>query len=106
VRAQEVEGDEPNRGGTIDMAAADPAVALDRLRPAEGYEVTLFASEKDFPIGNPVAMAFDSRGRLWVSTMPTYPQYRPGDPTADKLVILEDTDRDGRADRYSVFADS
>src|SRR5690606_22698389 len=68
--SQEVEGEEPNRGGTIDLAAMDPAVALERLRPAEGYEVTLFASEEDFPLGSPGALAFDSRGRLWVSTMP------------------------------------
>ena len=104
--AQVVEGEEPNRGGTIDFSSTDPAVALERLEVAEGYEVTLFASEKDFPIGNPVALAFDSQGRLWVSTMPTYPQYKPGDPPSDRLIILEDTDGDGRADRHTVFADS
>ncbi|HEX6068974.1 MAG TPA: PVC-type heme-binding CxxCH protein, partial [Longimicrobiaceae bacterium] len=106
ARAQEVEAKEPNRGGVIDLAAVDPAVALERLRPAEGYEVSLFASEKDFPLGNPVALAFDGEGRLWVSTMPTYPHYKPGDPPTDKLIILEDTDGDGRADKHTVFADS
>ena len=106
LAAQEVEGTEPNRGGTIDLSATDPAVALERLTAADGYEVSLFASEKDFPIGNPVALAFDSRGRLWVSTMPSYPHYKPGDPPTDKLVILEDTDGDGRADKHTVFADS
>jgi glucose/arabinose dehydrogenase/azurin len=103
---QEVEGTEPNRGGTIDHSATDPQVALERLQPAEGYEVSLFASEKDFPIGNPVALAFDSRGRLWVSTMPSYPHFKPGDEPNDKLIILEDTDGDGRADKHTVFADS
>ena len=104
--SQEVEATEPNRGGAIDLSAADPAVALQRLQPAEGYEVNLFASEEDFPIGKPVALAFDSRGRLWVSTMPTYPHYEPGQPPTDKLVILEDTDGDGRADKHTIFADS
>ncbi len=103
---QVVEGEEPNRGGSIDLSATDPRVALERLDPADGYEVTLFASEEDFPIGNPVALAFDSQGRLWVSTMPSYPHYKPGDPPQDKLLILEDTDGDGRADTYTVFADS
>ena len=96
---------EPNRGGGMDLEARDPAVAQSRLILAEGYEVNLFASEKDFPIGNAVAMAIDGKGRVWVSTMPTYPQYYPGKPPEDKLVILEDTNHDGKADRHTVFAD-
>ena len=96
---------EPNRGGDMDLQAHNPAVAQSRLILAEGYEVNLFASEKDFPIGNAVAMAIDGKGRVWVSTMPTYPQYYPGKPPEDKLVILEDTDHDGKADRHTVFAD-
>jgi glucose/arabinose dehydrogenase/uncharacterized cupredoxin-like copper-binding protein len=72
----------------------------------EGYEIELFASELDFPIANPVAITFDPKGRMWVASMPSYPHYFPGDPPVDKLVILEDTDRDGKADTHSVFADS
>ena len=73
---------------------------------APGYEVNLFASEKQFPeIANPLAMAFDDRGRLWVLTSPTYPHVLPGAAPKDKLVILEDTNRDGRADKLTVFAD-
>jgi glucose/arabinose dehydrogenase len=104
--AQQVDGQEPNRGGTVDLSAIDPAVALQRLHAAPGYRVELFASERDFPVGNPVALAFDGRSRLWVATAPSYPHYKPGDPPRDKLVILEDTDGDGRADRHTVFADS
>jgi hypothetical protein len=37
--------------------------------------------------------------------MPSYPQWRPGDTMNDQLIILEDTDRDGKADRMKVFAD-
>ena len=69
---------EPNRGGSIDLSTTDPEVALQRFTVAEGYEVTLFASERDFPVEKPVALAWDARGRLWVSTMPTYPHYLPG----------------------------
>ena len=72
----------------------------------KGYEINLFASEKDFPIEKPVALNFDARGRLWVATMPTYPQYFPGIPVHDKIVILEDTNGDGRADKHTVFADN
>ncbi|MBD3626767.1 PVC-type heme-binding CxxCH protein [Cyclobacterium sp.] len=71
----------------------------------EGYEIELYASELDFPIANPVAITFDPQGRMWVSSMPSYPQYTPGDPPMDKLIILEDTNLDGKADKYSIFAD-
>ena len=72
----------------------------------EGYEINLFASEIDFPIANPVSITFDPKGRMWVSSMPSYPHYLPGSPPNDKIVILEDTDRDGKADKHTVFADS
>ncbi len=77
----------------------------EKFKLPEGYEINLFASEKDFPIEKPVAMNFDAKGRLWVATMPTYPQYFPGIPVHDKIVILEDTDGDGKADKHTVFAD-
>jgi len=97
---------EPNRGGAVDMASLDVKVALERLKPADGYEIGLFASEKEFPeIANPLAMTFDTRGRLWVLTSPTYPHVLPGVPPHDKLVILEDVNQDGRADKSTIFAD-
>jgi putative heme-binding domain-containing protein len=71
----------------------------------DGYEVNLFASEAEFPnLANPVQMAFDARGRLWIATMPSYPQYFPGVPPDDKILIYEDTDGDGKADKETVFA--
>ena len=72
----------------------------------DGFKVELFASEKDFPIEKPVKITFDGKGRLWVATLPSYPQYLPGNPPNDKIVILEDTDKDGKADKHTVFADS
>ncbi len=102
--AQEVDDREPNQGGAVREEALEPAYALQNLHPAEGYEVSLFASEQDFPIGNPVAMAFDARGRLWVATMPSYPQRLPDEAPDDKIVILEDRDGDGHADHHTVFA--
>ena len=74
---------------------------------ADGFKFEVFASEEDFPeLANPCQMSFDNKGRLWVSCMPTYPHYKPGDSKPDdKLVIIEDTDNDGKADKTTVFAD-
>jgi len=71
-----------------------------------GYAIELFASEADFPeLEDPVAMTFDARGRLWVTTMPSYPMYLPGTKPDDKVLIFEDANDDGKADRCTVFAD-
>ncbi|MEM7573714.1 MAG: PVC-type heme-binding CxxCH protein, partial [Bacteroidota bacterium] len=82
--------------------------ALGKITVPEGYNIELFASEREFPdLANPVQISFDNQGRLWVAVMPSYPHYRPGDDRPnDKLLILEDTDQDGKADRQIVFADS
>ncbi|MEZ6114820.1 MAG: GDSL-type esterase/lipase family protein, partial [Pirellulaceae bacterium] len=70
------------------------------------FEVNLFAGEEQFPdIANPIQMRWDARGRLWVSCSTTYPHVYPGKQPNDKLVILEDTDLDGRADKSTVFAE-
>ncbi|MGK0186155.1 MAG: glucose/arabinose dehydrogenase/cytochrome c551/c552 [Verrucomicrobiales bacterium] len=81
--------------------------AEEALTVPEGYKVELFASEKEFPnLANPMQLSFDNRGRLWVAAMPTYPHYRPGDALPDdKLLIYEDTDGDGKADKETIFAD-
>ena len=80
----------------------------DALTVPEGYKVELFASEKEFSnLANPMQLSFDNKGRLWIAVMPSYPHYRPGDSLPDdKLLIYEDTDGDGRADKETVFADN
>lgn len=82
--------------------------AEDELREFEvdpRFEVTLFAGEEEFPdIAAPIQMRWDSQGRLWVACSTTYPHVYPGSAPNDKLVILEDLDGDGKADRSSVFA--
>jgi len=82
--------------------------SIDSFKMMDGFKIELFAAESDFPdLRNPVNMSFDNRGRLWVSVAPSYPAYRPGDPKPDdKLIIFEDSDGDGKADKQTVFADS
>ena len=91
-------------------ASMNPAVkpypaTTDQFVIQKGYEINLFASEQDFPLEKPVNMVFDARGRLWVALIPSYPHYLPGSPPSDRILILEDTDGDGRADRHTIFAD-
>ncbi|MGE0528547.1 MAG: PVC-type heme-binding CxxCH protein, partial [Bdellovibrionales bacterium] len=80
--------------------------AIKKMNIAKGFKVTLFASEKEFPaLINPVQMAFDTKGRLWVATWPTYPHWKPKGEMNDQLLIFEDTDGDGKADKMKVFAE-
>lgn len=92
-----------SRGANEWMTAAKE---LESFKIDPRFEVNLFAGEEQFPdIANPIQMRWDARGRLWVSCSTTYPHVYPGNEPNDKLVILEDTDGDGRADKSTVFAD-
>ena len=73
---------------------------------ADGFEVNAFASSEDFPdLINPLQIHSDAKGRLWVSCVESYPVPVPGVLSNDKILIFEDTDGDGKADKQTVFAD-
>ena len=92
-----------SRGANEWMTAAEELKAFD-IDPR--FEVNLFAGEEQFPeIACPIQMRWDARGRLWVSCSTTYPHVYPGNEPNDKIVILEDTDGDGKADKSSVWAE-
>ncbi len=92
-----------SRGANRWMSAANE---LKEFTIDPNFEVNLFAGEEEFPdIAAPIQMRWDSQGRLWVSCSTTYPHVYPGNEPNDKLVILEDTDQDGKADKSTVFAD-
>ena len=76
---------------------------LDSFVLPEGAKINLFASEP--VVRNPIHMNWDSMGRLWVVGSPLYPHIKPGEEESDQLVILEDTNGDGVADKHTVFAD-
>jgi putative membrane-bound dehydrogenase-like protein len=77
------------------------AEALKRITVPQGFKVTLFAHEPD--IRQPIAMAFDDRGRLWVCECYSYPDFKV--KNNDRVVILEDTNNDGRHDKRTIFWD-
>ncbi|HKB01655.1 MAG TPA: PVC-type heme-binding CxxCH protein [Gemmataceae bacterium] len=65
----------------------------------EGFQGTLFAAEPD--VVQPISFTIDDRGRLWVAEALNYGEWKP--TGKDRIVILEDTDGDGRADQRTVF---
>jgi len=92
-----------SRGANEWITAAEELKAF-QIDPR--FEVNLFAGEEEFPdIAAPIQMRWDSLGRLWVSCSTTYPHVYPGNEPADKIVILEDVDGDGKADKSTVFAE-
>jgi plastocyanin/lysophospholipase L1-like esterase len=97
----------PSGGSTHSVGTVKSAAEMQAgFQIADGYALNLFASEEQFPdLRAPVQIAFDARGRLWVVTMPSFPHTVPGQPQEDKLIVLEDTDHDGKADRLTVFAE-
>lgn len=90
-----------------DLNYPTPEDSIAQMKMPEGYEVRLFASEREFPeLANPTQIDFDNKGRLWVSCMVSYPQWLPGSAKpSDRLLILEDTDSDGLADKCTTFYD-
>jgi putative membrane-bound dehydrogenase-like protein len=79
-----------------------PAEAIRKMTVPPGFTVEIVASEPD--IVNPVAMTFDERGRAWITESLEYPRRSPG-PGRDRVKVLEDTDGDGKADKFTVFAE-
>jgi len=82
--------------------AAQPQ-ALPTFEVADGFEVSLWA--EDPQLHKPIQMNWDARGRLWIASSEVYPQIQPGQPATDSVIVLEDTDGDGKADKSTVFAD-
>jgi len=70
----------------------------------DGFQVNLFASEEE-GLTSPLAIRWDPAGRMYVTVTTTYPHVFPGDLPNDKIIMLEDTNHDGRADKSNVFAE-
>ena len=80
--------------------ALSPQEAMAKMQLPPGFKVQLAAAEPE--VVNPTAMTFDDRGRIWVCESFEYPRREPG-PGRDRIRILEDTDRDGRYEKVTVF---
>ena len=82
-----------------------PENALAGLEVAEGLQATLFAAEPQ--LLNPTNMDIDAKGRVWITEAynyrPTLNPHNPQREKGDRIVILEDTNGDGKADNTKVF---
>ena len=85
-------GEEPRR---------EAASAVANLDAGDGLEATLFSSEPE--ISNVTCLDVDHLGRVWVGEVKNYRRHRNSRQRGDRILVLEDTDGDGRADRHTVF---
>ena len=94
----------PNPDGTFKFLGGEEAISKMKLH--SNTKITLFASEEQFPeLSKPLQMAWDTKGRLWVSVWPNYPERTPESKVGDSILIFEDTDGDGKADKVTHFLD-
>lgn len=90
-------------GGSLKYVPASEGV--NTLKLEDGLQANLFASEEQFPeLVNPVQCDVDAKGRLWIAAWKTYPKWEPLKEMDDRLLILEDNDHDGVADKCKTFA--
>ncbi len=83
-----------------------PEESMKLMQVPAGFEIKLFAAEPD--ITNPIAMSWDEKGRLWIVESVDYPNtfIETDGASNDRIKICEDTDGDGKADKFTVFADN
>ena len=80
--------------------------SIKHLVVPKGFHAELFVSEEQLGGGKPICMNWDERGRLWVAMTYDYPNnLQPPNQGHDRIVVCEDTDGDGKADKVSVFAE-
>lgn len=92
------------QNGLRDIPDTSFQAQLEAFSLPEGAKINLYAHEP--AVKNPVHMNWDQRGRLWVVSSPLYPHIQPGEEDNDRIIILEDADGDGVAEKHTVFADN
>jgi putative heme-binding domain-containing protein len=86
-----------------DIPDPDPELEHKSFIVADGFEVNLWAADPG--MAKPIQMNFDAQGRLWIASSEVYPHIQPGQKPTDKILVIEDTNFDGKADKTTVFAD-
>src|SRR5215207_5719481 len=81
--------------------ALSPEESIRAMKLPPGFSASVFAAEPD--VVQPISYAIDDRGRLWVAEAFNYPKWKP--TGNDRIIILEDTNNDGKHDKRTVFYD-
>ncbi|MDB6029309.1 MAG: hypothetical protein JWM68_5532 [Verrucomicrobiales bacterium] len=96
---------QPEAGASVTAIKTDYTFTpqpLPEFQMAPGFEATLWAENP--LLAKPIQMNFDAQGRLWVASSAIYPQIEPGQKADDKILVLEDTNGSGKANKSTVFA--
>ena len=94
---------EKRPGPQLEQEALSPEESMKHLQVPVDFTLDLFAHEPN--VMHPIAMAWDERGRLYALITKDYPNERKPEGGSDYIVICEDTDKDGKADKFTRFAE-
>ncbi|HZZ71926.1 MAG TPA: PVC-type heme-binding CxxCH protein [Pirellulales bacterium] len=96
-------GPAPDIDQLYPFAGLEPEKAAEVMELPAGFKVQVAAAEPD--VKQPIAMAFDHRGRLWIAEAYEYPRKAPEGQGHDRILIFEDTTGNGKFDKRTVFAE-
>ena len=94
---------EKRPGAQLEQNPLSPEESMKHLQVPVDFTLDLFAHEPN--VMHPIAMAWDERGRLYALITKDYPNERKPEGGSDYIVICEDTDKDGKADKFTNFAE-
>lgn len=87
----------------MEQEPLSPEESMKHIQVPAGFSLDLFAHEPN--VMHPIAMSWDERGRLYVLITKDYPNERKTEGGSDYIVICEDTNGDGKADKFTNFAE-
>lgn len=102
-RAADLPNYEQRPGQQMQQLPLSPEESVKHIQIPVDFTLDVFAHEPD--VMHPIAMTWDERGRLFVLITKDYPNERKDTGGSDYILICEDTDKDGKADKFTKFSD-
>jgi putative membrane-bound dehydrogenase-like protein len=101
LAAEKVKTQEEEEEETENIGETKPYVPTSHFKLPEDLEITLWAHGKQ--LRNPIAMDMDAHGRMWLTEGVNYRRNKGRDPKGDRVMVLQDSNKDGKADKSHVF---